>query len=84
MTKKLIVLSSILLLGCASFASAAASQTRYVARPIQEGPSHWGIVLVPITQHQHDRDPAGRPPRSHERARAAAATNARGVHGDEW
>jgi len=90
MTHKLLILSSVALLGSASFASAAAggSETRYVARRVQQGPSHWGIVLVPVWQDQAGRQPYALMGRSSSsdtyRAAARAKTMpwyARGTHG---
>jgi hypothetical protein len=92
MIRKLTIVSSIalMLLGSASFASAAGSidQPRYVLRNIQQGPSRYGVVLVPVQHDQRDHQPyalTGSHPTQHERGYPARAKTipsyARGTHG---
>jgi hypothetical protein len=55
MTKKLFILASIVLLGSASFATAA-ERTRYVTRTVPQG-GRFATILVPADDNQSGRTP---------------------------
>ena len=86
MTTKLRIASAIVMVlgSTASLASAAGNEQRYVVRNVYQGPSRWGIVLVPASQVERERQPYALTGRPETRAPSRAPTipsHARGTHG---